>query len=336
MVRRLEAEIHKRGLWLHKVGHGWTCLPFGVEARGWFEMEERALPDAIRPYLAQIRGKRGLWNNLPLNTNLCYSDPAVQQRMAESVAAYCANHPDVDIVHIWLADDSNNQCECDACSQLRPSDYYVQILNRIDRLLTQQGSRTRIVFLVYVDLLWAPVQERIENQNRFILMFAPITRTYSRSFAEETEDDGAPVPPYNRNKLIFPKSVPANMALLRGWQSWFHGDSFDFDYHLWMDHYRDPGYYQSARVLQQDMTHLADISLNGLVSCQGQRVSFPTGLPMWVMAGTLWNRMADFATLSSAYFRQAFGEDGPLAEAYLERLSDAFDPAYLRGGKGTS
>jgi hypothetical protein len=42
--------------------------------------------------------------------------------------------------------------------------------------------------LVYVDLLWEPLQENIRNPERFILMFAPITRTYSQAFVPGSED----------------------------------------------------------------------------------------------------------------------------------------------------
>ena len=49
------------------------------------------------------------------------------------------------------------------------------------------------------------------------------------------------IPPFERNKLQFPRTPEGNLAFLRGWQGTFDGDSFDFDYHLMWDHFRDPG-----------------------------------------------------------------------------------------------
>lgn len=108
-------------------------------------------------------------------------------------------------------------------------DFYVLLLNELDAALTERGLSTRIVFLIYQDLLWPPLEERLENQERFILMFAPISRTYSRELRWSKE---AEVPPYVRNKLSFPRSAEANVAFLDAWREVFAGDSFDFDYHL--------------------------------------------------------------------------------------------------------
>ncbi|NLC67502.1 MAG: DUF4838 domain-containing protein, partial [Clostridiaceae bacterium] len=139
------------------------------------------------------------------------------------------------------------------------------MLNDLDEILSEKGLKTKIVFLIYVDLLWAPEIEKIKNPGRFILMFAPITRTYSKSF--EADGDLPETPPYERNKLRFPYDVKENLAFLKSWERVFKGDSFDFDYHFLGDHYRDPGYYSIVKVLSQDIKNLGKIGLNGFVSC---------------------------------------------------------------------
>jgi hypothetical protein len=141
------------------------------------------------------------------------------------------------------------------------------------------------------------------------------------------------LPEYKRNKLEFPKSVDANVAFLREWQKLFQGDSFDFDYHLMWDHVHDPGYMQTARILGLDMKGLRDLGLNGLSSCQVQRAWFPTGLPMTVMARTLWNRDAGFDEIATDYFESAFGPDGAACREYLTEITELFDPVYMRGEK---
>jgi len=366
------AEIKKRDLLYHGVGHGWTCEPFGIGGLGW-DRDERELPARITRYLAEVNGERKLWHGVALNTNLCYGNPRVRKIVTDEIVNYSAKHPEIDIMHFWLADGSNNHCECERCRDTRPSDFYVQMLNELDPKLAAKGLPTRIVFLIYVDLLWPPERERIEHPERFILMFAPITRTYSEPFATDVEIPEPP--PFVRNKLTFPRSVAENIGFLRAWQRVFptladsetadspllakggavdssllakggpvdspplakggieggSGDSFDFDYHMMWDHFRDPGYVPVAKILAQDIAGLRDLGLNGYVSCQLQRAFFPTGLPMTVMGRALWNREIGYDEVADDYFAAAFGPDGKLAKEYLESISFLFDPPYLRG-----
>lgn len=324
------AEMKKRGLLYHAAGHGWTCDPFDIPGETW-DARDYEITDEQRSYMAEVNGKRELWHGVPLNTNLCYSNPAVRGKMVTAIADYCERIPEVDYLHLWLADGTNNHCECAECVKKNPADWYVTILNEVDEELTARGLPQKVVFLIYVDLLWAPETETLKNKDRFVLMFAPITRTYSSSFADGTPFDENDLPSYKRNQLQFPRSVEENLAWLRRWQAMFHGDSFDFDYHFMWDHFKDPGYYRMAQVLFRDMQNLHTVGLNGMVSCQNQRVFFPTGLGMTAMAAALWDENANFDEVANRYFDAAFGEDGPVAQEYLRRLSDAFDPKYLRG-----
>ena len=64
------------------------------------------------------------------------------------------------------------------------------LLNEMDAAFTAHGIATKIVFIVYLDLLWPPEAERFANPDRFILLlFAPISRSYSRSYDLETTGD---------------------------------------------------------------------------------------------------------------------------------------------------
>jgi len=326
-------EIKKRGLLYHAAGHGWTCEPFGIPGETW-DQRDYDIPEESVPYLAEVNGKRALWHGVPLNTNLCYSNPAVRRTMAQAVAQRCREVPEIDYVQVWLADGTNNHCECENCKKMRPADWYLTVLNEIDAELTAQNLSTRVVFLIYVDLLWEPQQVALHNPDRFVLMFAPITRTYSASMADAEYFDEAKLPPYERNRLQFPQSVGENLAWMRKWRKHFSGDGFDFDYHYMWDHFLDPGYYEMAKILFRDMQNLHKVGLNGMVSCQNQRVFFPTGLGMTAMASVLWDENADFDAIAEKYFLDAFGPAGKQAQQYLQSLSAAFDPVYLRGEKG--
>lgn len=332
ILSRIVTEIKKRDLLYHAVGHGWTCEPFGLPGLGW-EFEPVEAPPEVVPYLAMVNGKRQVWGGVPLNTNLCYSNPEVRRIMVEDMVRYLQQHPAVDLLHVWLADGANNNCECENCVKARPSDFYVMLLNELDEALERAGIPTRVVFLIYVDLLWPPEREVIHNPDRFVLMFAPITRSYSRPF--DVDMSRLPeMPPFERNRLQFPRSVDANVAFLKAWERAFRGDGFDFDYHFMWDHYNDPGYCSVAAVLHEDTRRLGSIGLNGFVSCQTQRAFFPTGLGMYAMARGLWNPAESFRSVEEEYFRAAFGPDWQMARSYLYEMSELFDPPYLRGDSG--
>lgn len=330
--RQITGEIAQRGLLFHDVGHGWTCDPLGLPGLGW-EYAPPTVPPAVVPFLAEVDGKRALWRGVPIDTQLCYSNPAVRRLVADDIATYASAHPEVDLLHVWLADGMNNHCECADCRALRPADWYVRLLNELDERLTALGLPVRIVFLIYFDLLWPPEVERLHDQGRFVLMFAPITRTYSAAFATAAAGPPPVLPPYERNRLQFPRGVEENVAFLRAWQALFQGDSFDFDYHLMWDHYKDPSGIATAEVLHADIRGLAALGLNGLISCQVQRAFLPAGLGMAVLGRTLWDRDLAFRDIAEDAFRAAFGADGLACLAYCEELSRLFDPPYLRGEK---
>ena len=110
-------------------------------------------------------------------------------------------------------------------------------------------------------------------------------------------------------------------------------NSFLFDYHLMWDHHYDPGYYDVAKILQKDMANLDKIGVDGMMSCQLQRIAFPTNLPMYCMAKTLWNKEETFEDIVKEYYTVAFGEYAKDVENYLSNLSKLFNPEVLRGEK---
>lgn len=330
MTRTLVDEIKKRGLLYHATGHGWTCEPFGIEGSGWDRRAYNVPPEATQ-YFAEVNGERALFGGIPLNTQMCYSSAHVRDTITEAITQYCLQHPEVDYLHFWLADAGNNHCECAACADTLPSDYYVMMLNELDEKLTAADLQTKVVFLVYMDLLWAPQTQRIQNPERFTLMFAPITRSYTTTYANACAEAAPPEPPpYVRNKLSMPRDVAANVALLKQWQDCFDGDSFIFDYHYMWAHLRDPGYMDIAKVLFEDMINLPELGLNGMVSCQLQRAFFPTALGMYAMAAALWDRSLGFEAVADQYFTEAFGADGGLVRNYVTTLTKLFNPTNVR------
>jgi hypothetical protein len=167
------------------------------------------------------------------------------------------------------------------------------------------------------------------HPERFVLLFAPISRSYSQSYDLNTS--GLSIQEYQRNRNVLPSGIRENLLFLRAWQDYFKGDSFTYEYYFMWDHYLDPGYFTTARILHEDIQKLHLLGLNGIMSDQTQRAYFPTGFGLHVLARTLWDPTLDFDTLAENYFLSDFGVDGTQVQSYLAQLSDLFDPSYLRG-----
>ncbi|MBQ9735663.1 MAG: DUF4838 domain-containing protein [Clostridia bacterium] len=318
LVRSLYEEIGKRGLLLHAMGHGWTAEPLGFYSDGWNVEED--FPEEMRGLLAELNGKRDLYRKIPLITNLCYSQGRVRDLLTDAVVKYCKENPEVDYLHFWLSDAYNNVCTCEGCTDLL-ADYYVKMLRELDAKMSAAGLHQKIVFLIYYELLWAPLKERLENEDRFVLMFAPISRNYFKDYATLDFTKSYEHAPYVKNKMELPRDLEENVGFLQDWQKVFHGNSFVFDYHLMFWQTRDLAFMDVARVLFSDMKTLDAMGLDGMVSCQLNRCAFPTNLPMQLMADALWNKDADFDVCTSRYFREAYGEDGGAVFAYLDTIS---------------
>ncbi len=326
IVSVAEEEMEKRSLLYHAVGHGWTTQAFGIDGSSWSVHDEPE--NKYNDVLALVKGERKLWDGVPLNTNLCYSNPKARNRVTDNIVEYCKSHPETSYLHFWLADGVNNNCECENCVKKRTSDYYIMMLNELDQKLEAEGLNTKIVFLIYVDLLWKPLYERLKNNKRFVLMFAPIHRSYSSSYSPELKGK---MLPYKLNELKFPRDIGENLAYLKDWQEDFKCDSFVFDYHFMWDHYFDFGQYNHAQVVLEDIKNLEAIGLNGFVSCQIQRAFLPTCLNMNVMAESLWNKEIAFKDISDNVLLKEFGEDYPLVQDYLSKLSDLGCAKVIRG-----
>ncbi len=323
-------EMSKRGILYHAVGHGWTCEPFGVPGLGWDKWTQ-PLPEEARDAFAMINGKRGLWENTPINTQACYSNANVRKKILENVCEYIEAHPTVDVLHFWLADGFGNHCECEGCKKHRPSDFYIMLLNELDEMLTERKLNTRIVFLIYVDLLWPPIEMTLNNPDRFIIMFAPITRSYRKSFRSDSELP--PITDYVRNAGFeaMPTEVSLNVAYLKEWQKIFDGDGFDYDYHYMWAHIKDPGCVRLAKILHEDIQNLKNIGLNGFISCQLGRVMFPNALNLTVMGRTLWKRDTDFEEVCTEYFNDCYGDKGAQVLEYMKNLSEMYYYLELEG-----
>ena len=157
-------------------------------------------------------------------------------------------------------------------------------------------------------------------------MFAPIKRNFDVTF-KELDCDKVTLPEYELNKSAIPKNIVENAAHLVKWiESSNVTDGFDYDYHLMWNLIRDAGGFMTSRGLFDDMQNLDIIFLNGMISCQLMRCSFPTGLATHMMAEDLWDKHCDCEEKSDVFMLSAFGDDGLAVKEYLKKLISFIDP----------
>ncbi len=327
--RQCEVEIAKRGLQFHDMGHGWTAEPFGISSTDGWKRSNAVLTEEQKSYLAELDGVRDTFHGVPLNTNLCMSNPKVRSIMADSIVDYAEKHANVTYLHVWLADGHHNHCECEECKKAVPSDYYLMIMNELDEKLAAKGLATRIVFIAYFDTLFPPEEVKIANPRRFSLLYAPITRSYCASINENSVTPTAPK--YVRNQWELPKSAEENLSYLKAWQENWNGPCFSYEYHFWKHQYKDPSGLYIAKRVYEDIRGLQYMGLDGFVEDGSQRSFFPNGFAIYVYAETLLNRDVKWEDLVEDYFSHVYGKDWKEVYACLQKVSTAFDFAFMSG-----
>ena len=333
-ITMLERDVKRTGIQLHTLGHAWM-----FEALGIHHTDPAREADALSKLskdqidaLALLNGKRGISCGSSFFTHFCYSNPGARKILIDYLVNYVKEKPHVDFIHAWLADNINNQCECEECQKMTPSDWYVLLLNELDEELTKVGSNARIVFILYVDTVRPPITMRLKNPRRFVILSA-IGQFYEDGYNIPKTDEE--VPTYVRNKYVeFSHSL--YLKCHEDWKKLSGGiPSIIYEYRYYVDMYCDPSYMRISRETHSDMKTLGSISFEGCMSDQTHRTYLPTALPMITMGETLYDHSTDFEKLADEYFEGAFGKDGAKVRAYLEGLTPLLSPSNFRvGGKG--
>jgi len=335
--RQCEAEISKRGLMFHDIGHGWNCQSFGISttlgaSAGSNKEDEydKLMTDKQKSYMAMVDGRRRVYLGRPNHTQFCMSNKSARSEIAKYVAEYAENHSNSDYLHVWLGDGMNNHCECEECQKHIPSDWYVMLLNEIDEELTAKKLNTRIVYIVYTETFWAPEVEKLKNPSRFALLFAPISRKYYKSLSLTGET--VKLAPYVRNKNSLPKTFDGIFEHFKNWTKDWNGANFTYEYHFWKHQVADVSGTSLAKVINGDIKFYKEHNINGTIEDGSQRSFFPTGLAFYTYARTLFDTSLSYGEISEEYFSCAFGEDWRKFYDYLDRLGRAFSHEYLSGG----
>ena len=331
--RLCEAEISKRGLQFHDMGHGWTAEPFGlVSTDGWTtNFSEDAIPEESRQYVAMIDGKRELFYGTALNTNFCMSNPEARKIVVDYIVDYAALATNVDYLHVWLADGFSNHCECDSCREKIVSDWYVTLMNELDDALTSKGLTTRIVFICYADSTWAPKTVKLKNPERFSLLLGAITRDYTEPVAPNLDIGNIELSEFELNRNRLPNSVNQYIAHARKWMDWCKVPSFVYEYHFYVAQYCDLGSIDAARIVYEDVKGYKSNGCDGIVEDCSQRSFFPNGFPFFVYGNTLFDVSATLDEMTEDYFSHAYGDDWREVYEFFCSISRYVDFRYLNG-----
>ena len=328
--RACETELQKRGLMFHDIGHGFNIDPFGIDSTfAWYKVEDSMISDEQRKYLAEIGGKRKFYRDQPINTQFCMSNPEARTMVARYIAEYAEKHSNISYLHVWLGDDSNNHCECEECKKLLPSDWYMLLMNEIDEELTKKNLSTRVVFIVYIDTIWAPLVHKINNPERFSAMIAPISRSYTCTLPELGPD--FKLEPFNLNKNVFPKDLSIFLEYYKEWQKTWKGATFCYEYHFWRHQACElSGTVLAKRIIEDVKAYKAN-GINGIIEDGSQRSFFPNGFAFYTYARILYNNSLTYEQIAEEYYSTAYGEDWRSFLDYFERLGVALDQRYLEG-----
>jgi len=335
--RQCEAEIAKRGLQFHDVGHGWTADPFGIDSSVRYDENDptknsRVLTAEQISKLALVDGKRELISDTPNYTQCCMGPEDNRALMVKCICDYAEIHSNVEYLHIALGDSINKHCECEVCKQKSPSDWYVILLNEVDVELTRRGLATHIVFAIYTDTVWAPQEERLINQDRFTILFAPISRKYTESLPNKLEK--FEIAPYERNKLVMPNTLTGNLAYYNEWRKSFHGTAIAYEYHFWRHQYYEVAGIELSKRINEDIKAYKQFDINGVIEDGSQRSFFPSGLTFYTYARTLFDSSLTAEEIREDYLSHVYGEDWKKFYDYLDRLGKTFDFAYMEGECG--
>ena len=325
-VALLEKDIKRAGLLLQTLGHAWMFEKLGPRRGMTVAEQDAVIKDEHRPYLALVGGKRAMTRD-QFYTNLCYSNPGARKLLVDTIVEYAKTHPYVDYVHVWLADSTNNWCECDECRKLEPSDHYIKLLNEMDEALTKEGLDTRLALIMYVETVRPPKLMRLNNPKRFCMTVA-IGSHYEEGYKPLSYD--GEIPEFKLNQY---KEFPAALRFKchDEWKRLCGGlKSTVFEYRFYIDQYCDLGHMQLSRETHRDMKNLETVNFDGNLSDKTHRMYIPTSLPMIMMGETMFDKNLDFEARTNEYFEGAFGKDGYKCREYLEKLTELLSPSNFR------
>ena len=326
--RVCEVEFAKRGIRMHDMGHGWNAEPFGISSvGGWNREHDNPVPEETRQYLAMLNGVRGLKDGVALNTQFCMSNPKARKIVVDYICKYAETATNVAHLQVSLADGQKGHCECEECQKMRPSDWYVILLNELDEEMTARNLPSRISFGVYSDVAYEPLHGRIKNPSRFVMDFAPITRSYTYS---------APIRPRVEKLTPYVRNVSGRLGTLEEslhrfdlWRERAGCDTYVYEYHFWKHQFYAPGVLSFAKRIREDILAYRDNDFMGIVEDASQRCYFPNAFSLYVYGAVLFDNSLTVEELMEDYFSHAYGDQWQTVVEYLKEIDRLMPQTYL-------
>lgn len=326
--RVCEVEFEKRGIQMHDMGHGWNAEPFGISSTGgWNKDDANPVPEETRQYLAELKGVRGLNNGVALNTQFCMSNPKARKIVIDYICKYAETATNVDLLAISLADGQKGHCECEECQKMRPADWYVIMLNELDEEMTKRNLPSRIKFSAYSDTAYEPEYNSIKNPSRFVLTFAPITRSYKYSVPIHPRVEK--LTPYVRNVSGRLGTLEESMHRFDLWREKADCDNYVYDYYFWKPQFYAPGVLSFANRIREDVFAYRDNGFKGMVVDGSQRCYFPNAFSFYTYGAMLFDHSLTMEELVEDYFSHAYGDQWQTVVAFLQEIDQLMPQSYL-------
>jgi hypothetical protein len=139
--------------------------------------------------------------------NCCPSHPGALAIIAESVVEFSRILRPTTHRYFYWPDDGREWCHCDKCRGFTSSEQALLVENHILRTLRQHHDpEAAVSHIAYGPTLEPPKQ--VQPEPGIFLEFAPITRSYDRPFAEQTDQkliDRLEV--FDANLQVFPRDT---------------------------------------------------------------------------------------------------------------------------------
>ncbi len=248
---------------------------------------------------------------------LCTSNPAVVDAVAERVCAFFAEHERIEMIGLW-PNDGFGWCECPDCVALEPqepsrfrpehprrTDTYLRFVNAVAERVAGQHPDRRLSALAYVNYTDAP--RSVEPAENVAVCFAPFCRCLKHPLRPDVQCERL------------------NAAYAREFERWREAVSNDlylFSYLMQIHTLSIP--YPIVQMLQENWRWLVEAGCDGYVMEFVPEEWAAFGVNGHLIGRLSWEPEMDVDGWLGHYYEALFGPAADEMLAYLRSLIDDF------------